>query len=83
MKGHALQERLDRKELRLEFKNLPPSGKIKYISQSHKVEKVADEEARFKIPFVIEYSKCLQFGLLFCLLYQGNSMWRQILFCMF
>ncbi|KAL9414564.1 hypothetical protein AB3S75_042937 [Citrus x aurantiifolia] len=34
----------DRKDLGLEFKNLPPSGKIKYISQSHKVEKVADEE---------------------------------------
>lgn len=36
-----------RKELGLEFKNLPPAEKSKYISQSHRVEKVAHEEGKF------------------------------------
>ena len=35
------------KELGLGFKNLPPGEKSKNISQSHRVEKVADEEAKF------------------------------------
>lgn len=46
MKGHAVQERFE-KELGLGFKNLPLGGKRKNINQSHRVEKVADEEAKF------------------------------------
>ncbi|KAH9669603.1 hypothetical protein KPL70_021856 [Citrus sinensis] len=36
-----------RKELGLEFKNLPPAEKSKYVSQQHRVDKVAHDEAKF------------------------------------
>ncbi|ESR60517.1 hypothetical protein CICLE_v10018066mg [Citrus x clementina] len=36
-----------RKELGMEFTNLPPSEKSKYISQSHRGEKVVVEETKF------------------------------------
>lgn len=36
-----------RNELGLELKNVPPGKKSKYISQSQRVEKVADEKAKF------------------------------------
>ncbi|KAH9695332.1 hypothetical protein KPL71_022729 [Citrus sinensis] len=36
-----------RKELGLEFKNLPPAEKSKYVSQQHRVDKVAHNEAKF------------------------------------
>ncbi|GAY58360.1 hypothetical protein CUMW_186460, partial [Citrus unshiu] len=54
-----------RKELGMEFTNLPPSEKSKYISQSHRGEKVVVEETKFLTRCALD-SGCVLYLEMFC-----------------